>query len=439
MARIFVTGQCSLHWGRLEYGNIGNYYITEVLFRELSNVFPEAEIVTTFQMTKEFCERENIKVLPMDLFYGWKDDDLEIALKEFEIAKEYNSTGILKEETPYIKEVLKSDLIMEVSGEMWGEHADAVGKNRFLVGILKNRVAQLLGKKTTLFASAQGPFKDDVLNLAKETFENFSMVINREPSSIKILNNYGFNLNNTKTFACPAFLFDAASDSMVMDILDKEKIIDKNKKTVGFILCGFNMLEGPYDKKDRKDEEFYTFAETIEHIVNNLNCRVVLMSHSNGFELPPNFKLINGRDYYIIKQLYDVVKKRSKVDMNNVVCLEKPYLPSITKGIIKHFDMFVTGRVHASVAAISQNVPTVSMVYANGPKSSKMKGFFELVGTSQYVADQRVEKDVISKIDLCYQNLGDYRKYLEKRIPQIKLKAKDAFKRLKELVNEPNS
>ncbi len=56
--RILIIGQCTLHWGRLEYGNIGNYYIVETSIRELHTVFPVAEIVTTFQLTDEFCKRE---------------------------------------------------------------------------------------------------------------------------------------------------------------------------------------------------------------------------------------------------------------------------------------------------------------------------------------------------------------------------------------------
>jgi len=69
----------------------------------------------------------------------------------------------------------------------------------------------------------------------------------------------------------------------------KRKSLRRTGKTVGFVLCGFNMLEGPYDKSPRKDEEFTQFAEAIEYIVNTLGGRVVLMSHSNGFNLPPNF------------------------------------------------------------------------------------------------------------------------------------------------------
>ena len=110
--KIFVIGQCTLHWGRLEYGNIGNYYIIEPLFRELHRVFPEAKIVTTFQMTYEFCERENVKTVPMKFFYNWEEDDLKIALKELGIAQLFTKTGKLFDTTPYINEVMSSDLII---------------------------------------------------------------------------------------------------------------------------------------------------------------------------------------------------------------------------------------------------------------------------------------------------------------------------------------
>lgn len=36
---ILVIGQCTLHWGRMEFGNIGNYYIIEPFMRELHAVF----------------------------------------------------------------------------------------------------------------------------------------------------------------------------------------------------------------------------------------------------------------------------------------------------------------------------------------------------------------------------------------------------------------
>ncbi len=76
--KILVTGLCTLHWGRLEFGNIGNYYIVEPLFRLLHKHFPNYEVLTTFQMTEEFSRKEKVQVLPMEIYYNW---DLEKDVK----------------------------------------------------------------------------------------------------------------------------------------------------------------------------------------------------------------------------------------------------------------------------------------------------------------------------------------------------------------------
>ncbi len=54
--------------------------------RELHRVFPGAIIKTTMQMSDRFCVDENISTLPMDLYYGWTGNDLELAKKELKIA-----------------------------------------------------------------------------------------------------------------------------------------------------------------------------------------------------------------------------------------------------------------------------------------------------------------------------------------------------------------
>jgi colanic acid/amylovoran biosynthesis protein len=430
--RILVTGQTTVHWGRLENGNIGNYYITETTFRELHRVFPGAEIVTTLQMTEKFCQREKISVLPMKLFYAWDDDDLDIALKEYAIASIFNSTNKLINITPYINEVLKSDLVIDFSGELWGDHAEPVGKNRFLIGLLKNRVAQLLNRKTALLASSEGPFSDEnIIEFAKQVFENFSIVSNREPASKSLLNEYGFNISKVHSFSCPAFLFETLKGDEIMKVIEKENIKSEKRKTVGYILCGFNMLEGPYDKTPRRDDEFIQFAQTIEHIVNNLGCRVVLMSHQNGFIRTPKFELINGRDYPIVKQLQKVVEIRRMTDMRNVICIDRPYNPWQTKAIIGEFDMFISGRVHGFVAAVSQFVPTVLITRGFGPVSHRNIGFARSVGLEDYIADPKSIDDMISKINLCWSNLSTIREKLKKTIPTVQQTARSGFDILK--------
>lgn len=427
--KILVTGLCTLHWGRLQYGNVGNYYIIEPLFREIHRVFPQDEVLTTFQMTDEFIQKEKITTLPMEMYYSWREDELERARAEYE--------AVLKNgdyDSDYVKELKEIGLLINFSGDMWGDNAEHVGKDRFAVDLYKMRTAQLLGVKTILFAGTPGPFYDDkTRDFAKEVLKNFDLVVNREPTSSANLEKWNFDTSKVKDFACPAFLYVPEKREVVDKIIRDEHILEPScKKTVGFTIGGFNLPVGPYDMWPREEWQYNVFADIIEHIVMKLGARVLLISHTNGFELPPNFKLINGRDYPILKQLQEIVLKRGNVKPEDVLCVENPHIPAITKGIVGTCDMMVTGRVHASVAAISQNVPTVFISYEKSfIPSTKMYGFASLVGLRDYVCEPADEEQIIKAVDRCWENLDEIRAQLEREIPKVQQKARDAFDEMK--------
>lgn len=433
--KILVTGQCTLHWGRLENGNIGNYYIIETTFRELHRVFPGAEIVTTFQMTEEFCVRENVSVVPMELFYNWDENDLPNSLLELGIAELFKKTGKIFSTTPYIDLVLSSDLVIDFSGEMWGYHSDLVGKNRFLVGLIKNRIPQLLGKPCAMLAGTQGKFPDpNIKEFAKEVFQGFNIIANREAETEKLLIKDGFDVSNLRNYACPAYLFEPYGVEKMYQIYEKEGISNKSRGKVGFIICGFNMLTAPYDKWPRDDNEYTQFAEVIKYLINDLNLSVFLMSHSNGFNLPPNFKLTTGRDFPIVKQLYEVVKNCGNVNMEQLRLIEGPYNPWETKAIIGQFDMVISGRLHASVAAISQYVPTVVLMHGQFQKSHKTIGFFDIAGIPECIAYPFTSEEIIEKVKYCWKNKNHIHEHLKKRIPEVKQLAHDSFDALQSIL-----
>lgn len=435
--RILLTGLCTVHWGRIENGNIGNYYIVETTVRELHRVFPGAELVTTFQLTDDFCRRENITCLDMDIYYSWNEEDLGKAMKDLGIATVYQRTGNLPMSTPFIDEIVKCDLVLDFSGEMWGDHAEPVGENRFLVNLIKDRVAQLLGKPVVLLAGSQGPFvkTQKVVEFAKLVFKEFKLAANREAASGELLKVNGFDTGRTRSFTDPAFLFEPDPEELMSEVYKNEQILSPDKRTVGFILCGFNMLEGPYDKEPRRDEEFDQFAELVEHIVDTLDARVVLMSHQNGFEFNPDLKLINGRDYPYARQLYSVVASRGKVNMDDVICVKGPFTPGQTKAIIGKFDMFVSGRIHAFVAAVSQCVPTMIINRGHGGVSHRNIGFARSVGLEEYISDPASVDDMKNKVTLCWNNRVELRQTLEERIPNVKKTARELFDALNDVIS----
>jgi colanic acid/amylovoran biosynthesis protein len=400
--------------------------------RELHKTFPDSIIKTTMQMSERFCKAEKVSVLGIDLYYDW-NDDLALAKKELLIAQKYKESDELIEKTAYIEEVLNADLVIDFSGDIWGDNADFLGDDRFLVGLIKDRVAQLLGKKVVMLAGSPGPFSNsEILSFAKEVYAAFDLVTNREPISVELMKEQGFDASKTKSLGCPAFLFEPASGLEVDNILREEGLIKQksNKPIVGFILCGWNFETGPFDKVNRDDLDFINFAKSVEHLTEELGASVCLMSHSNGFDIPPAaFNLKHGRDYLITKKLEQVLLDRGI--SKDFFTLNGIYDPWTTKSIIKNFDMVVSGRVHAAVAALSQSVPTVIIDYGHEPKAHKLMGFATVALVQDYVANPCSLVDLKQKITNCFVQKQQYKSHLDKRIPKVKDLARKNFELLK--------
>ncbi|MDD6217865.1 MAG: polysaccharide pyruvyl transferase family protein [Selenomonadaceae bacterium] len=424
--RILVTGLCTLHWGRLQYGNVGNYYIVEPLFRLLHKHYPQSEIVTTFQMDDDFIKRENITVVPMEIYYSWCDEDVYNAENDVDVARKYIKSPIGIELTPYLSCIESVDMVINVSGDMWGANAEHVGHNRFFVDCLKMKAAQLMGKKTILYAVTPGPFPEKHRDLALEVFSDFDMVVIREKVSFANLEKWGFPLSNVVWAPCPSFLFDIDSSfqSKWIDIMKRS-----TKKIVGVTFGGFNMPEGPYDMWPRNDEQYDIFIRAVEHIINDLDCVVYIFSHTNAFDLPPNFKLKNGRDFIILNRLYELLINKNSDYRDSIVLVDEPLLPIQLKTLIGKFYMLVTGRVHASVAATSQCVPTVFMEYDRRViYSDKMLGFSQQLGLEQFVCIPGNYDRIRDCVDDCFSKNEEIRQHLQIKMRDIKMRADSIVK-----------
>ncbi len=430
---ILVVGQCTLHWGRMEFGNIGNFYIMEPFFRELHESFPSANVKTTFQMSERFCQDEDIEVIPMSLYYGW-DNDLELAKKELEIANEYLKTAKLPETTDYIELVRKMDLVIDFSGDIWGDNADLLGEDRFYVGLIKDYVAQIFAQKTAMIAGSPGPFSEGKnLSFAQKVYNSFDIVTNREFLSKELLKSYGFDVSKTHSLTCPAFLFQPADINEIKHFHYVEQILSNDRPSIGFLICGWNFTEGPFNKESRSDDDYTIFAEAIEKFSKIVDADIYLMSHSNGFPIPPKeFKLIHGRDYPLIKQLQLLLERRGIA--KNIYALDEIYDAWQTKAIIGSFDMVVSGRVHAAVAAMSQYIPTVIVDYGHEPKAHKLKGFADVAGQENFVAQPDKENDLYEKMITAWENRNYIKDSLISKIPEVKKLAKKNFSLLKQIV-----
>lgn len=424
ICRIFIIGQCSLHWGRMEFGNIGNYYIIKPFFSELRRVFPSAEIVTTMQFSEDFCSIFHIESVPMEIYYDFnREDNLRVVKEELESL--CNNEQIKSE---YIEEVKKSDLVIDFSGDIWGDNAEFLGPDRFAVGCYRDIIAQKL-VPTVMISGSPGPFElNSNLELAKVAYAGFTLVVNREPLSTRLLYELGFDLTRTKDFPCPSFLFEAQPTKQMKNEYDV--IYSCNDTKVGMILCGWNFEKGPFDLWPRDDSEYETFAAICKYIIDYYNATIVLMSHSNGFTRTENeFELIKGRDFPIVEKLYGILCEEGYQD--KVILITEPLLPDETKNIISQFDILISGRMHGAVAGLSQNIPTIIIDYGHHPKAHKLRGFSEVVSIGDIIANPNDLEDLIKKIDYCFENKNSISKKLAKRMAEIKKLSKIQFEILK--------
>ena len=410
--------------GRAEFGNIGNYYILETFFREIHRALPRCSIETTLQISERFCADESVKVVPMSLYYDLSNaDNISNARHELQLAEQIANGTDVQKKTPFIEAVLRADLVVDFSGDIWGSNADLLAPDRFEVGLLKDKIVQVLGTKCCLMASSPGPFEEDFIMKAKEVLSGFDLVVNREHVSARLLERQGFDTSNVKSAACPAFLFDEG-DKGNAPIIDK--LANKDRPTVGFILCGFNFEDGPHNRWPRDNTEYRKFVEAAKFIVNDLGADVCCMSHSNGFELPPlPFKQIHGSDFKHAERTHQLLCEEGLWE--HVILLDGIYDPWTTKKIISKFDMLVSGRIHGAVAGFVSHVPTVVLDYGHPPIAHKLRGFTDVVGARPFLCDPASEEDMQSKIASCWGSREVERVRLQSHLPLVQQSVHDAF------------
>lgn len=428
MRGILVTGLCTLHWGRLQYGNIGNYYIIEPLFRELHHWFEDYVIYTTFQMDDDFVKREHIEIIPMENYYSWGAQNIDIAREEVCMAERY-MRGEASLLSSYMKVLLECEYVINVSGDMWGDNAEHVGEKRFLNDCLKMKTAQILNKKTILYAVTPGPFSDsNEAKIAREVFEKFNLVVIREEVSRENLIKWGFPVKNVIWAPCPSFLFDKNEEYSSVWTNAIESVHRADRKVVGLTFGGFNMPEGPYDMWPRSEEQYKVYVSLVKFILDNYDTDILLFSHTNGFDTQPCFRLKNGRDFLILQRFYEILTKDKDVSNDRIILVDEPLLPCNMKALIGKLDMLVTGRVHASVAATSQCIPTVFIEYDERViYSDKMTGFSKQLGLETFVCNPKNLQEMKEKVECCYVHRRQVEKHLQSVIPDIKEKAINVY------------
>ncbi|MEO7145079.1 MAG: polysaccharide pyruvyl transferase family protein [Bryobacteraceae bacterium] len=311
-----------------------------------------------------------------------------------------------------LRHILTSNIVGSIAGG--DSFSDIYGLERLLYISLPQILVLLMGRRLILLPQTIGPFEGWLARRAAGyILRRAECVYSRDRRSLR----------ETERFAGPAlkaakfkFCYDVAFalDSVPPPHLQVAGLLlerKDGKNLVGVNVSGL-LLKGGYNRNNmfglRIDYQDLVHG-LIDLLVTKLDVKVLLIPHVFGAD--PG----SESDQPACGQIYEALKGRYG---DRLGLLQGDYDQSEIKHVIGQCDFFVGARMHACIAAISQNVPAVCIAY-----SKKFIGVMETIGIESLVADARSLSlsDIFKIVEQGYERRALIRTQLERKIPEVKL------------------
>lgn len=318
----------------------------------------------------------------------------------------------------YLNAYLNADLVIDISGDVL---SDDYGLKAFFRNFKDFAMPVICRKKYVIFPQSIGPFKKRITRLmAKYFFNHSDFLIAREEITHKYLTELKIK---PKIYLLPdtAFLLEPRFGERTNDLITRIKYFSgQGKKIIGISLSQAIIK---FSKTSLSVDKQIDYKKIFENIITTLiekdNSVVVLIPHVIG---PKS----SDDDRIICREVFDALKTKKIRD--NCIYLEKNYDSKELKAIIKQCDYFIGARMHANIAAVSQNIPTISVAY-----SHKFYGIMDYFGIKKHVisVSDITEELVLQHLHDIEKNKIDIIKHLTLKNNEIKKKYQDLFKILR--------
>lgn len=438
-AVVFIGGMCSLPMGTMER-QLGNMAILNPMITLLQERLPDARIRTSLQLSDAWCRRYGVESVKIPELYeptlrsgivavwDWVRSALWRFLKRFGVRADFLVAGgkmnVLRE----------AAVFLDFSGDTFGFMADPrhMLKHTFDLMTVYN-----LGTPIYMIAQSPGPFPNAYRRfLARRVFERVSLVAAREEQAYACVREFmGQEFPLVRT-ACTAFLLAPASPQEVDAAIDAEQFSRFESPLIGLNFTGFNLVRSMSGQAKYRDhwpeDELAPMLDVARFLLDDLNANVVLIPHV--YRTNEQGEYIKGPDTKILEQFKRLLDPDGRRYGDRLMLFESMYHVEIVKGVIGRLDLFISGRLHAGVAGLSQAVPTVMIAY--GPKH---RGFAAHVGQEALVA-QCIEGNIDSKalmalIRCAWEDRKRIAEDIRRHLPETRRKARENVEWVKRLID----
>lgn len=294
-------------------------------------------------------------------------------------------------ERDVINEMKDADLCIHIGGDNY-----CYGVNEWIYAVTST--SRELGKKTVLWGAS---LYDDITDLSLiNDLKNYDLLMLREKISYNAIKPY---ISEDRLMLTPDPAF-----SMEPKEVKINKWYNQKKKILGINLSPLTI------KTEESEKAIEAF---VKYILKETDYNIALIPHVSVDEV---------NDLVVLKKLKEKFPTEDRIylEEENYNCQEIKY-------VIGKCDFFVAARTHASIAAYSQEIPTLVIGY-----SVKSRGIAEdLFGNyKDYVIpmDELKGNALIDKFKKIYDNKEQVHKTLVEKMKTIRKDAKSMYQKMME-------
>ncbi len=323
----------------------------------------------------------------------------------------------LTAKSPVLAALAEADVVADISGG--DSFTDTYGWRRMLFQSLLKIMALAGADNVVLLPQTIGPFNGRLARVvARALLRKSAVVYSRDREGLEEIRLLaGKRDDGFVRFAPDVALLVQPAPPEGVEEAEWAVPAEKFGLVVGVNVSGL-LLSGGYTKRNqfglRCDYKSLVVA-VIRRLLEEPGVRVLLVPHV--FTTPG--ELENDPD------ACEAVRNCLPEDERaRVFIVQGPLGPAEIKYVIGKCDFFVGSRMHACIAALSQEVPAVGIAY-----SRKFRGVFETLGVEVCVADPRVmsEEEIVSVVADAFRRREEIHGVLAESVPAAKAIVREAF------------
>lgn len=295
-----------------------------------------------------------------------------------------------------IKKMIKEiDVLIVLGGDDLSEYysIDSLKKEFYRLNSIKKEC------KTILVGQTIGPFKDERIKLAQESFNEIN-IYSRDPWTTRYLKEV-LRINSVEDSADLAFLPLPEQDNLDL----QEKVLNRYNLTPNKYIT---IVPSGLYKSYCSDEEIY-----INNIIGIINYISSKYKEYNLVLLPHVLRNSDIDDRNIIKEIENKLGERE-----NITYIYDEMPPLQARFILGNGVLTITGRMHGAISTLQMRKPAISIAY-----SVKYKGVIgeglnlnELIVEGSKREDWEksiIERDVCKKIDYVLNNYSNLKEKID--------------------------